>query len=109
MVDFRLSDEQLALQQLAQDFAEKEAKPLAETLDKNHKPEDCISLDLLRRCSELGFRTLAIPERFGGGGMEDLLTVAIVCEELAVADVILPTIPANGRKIFAILKTRSGQ
>ncbi len=103
MVDFQLSDEQLALQQLAQDFAEKEAKPLAETLDKNHKPEDCISLDLLRRCSELGFRTLAIPERFGGGGMEDLLTVAIVCEELAVADVILPTIPANGRKIFAIL------
>lgn len=103
MVNFQLSDEQLALQQLARDFAEKEAKSLAETFDKNHKPEDCISLDLLRRCSELGFRTLAVPEKYGGGGVEDLLTVAVVCEELAVADVALPTIPANGRKIFAVL------
>ena len=103
MVNFQLSDEQLALQQLARYFAEKEAKSLAETFDKNHKPEDCISLDLLRRSSGLGFRALAIPEKYGGGGVEDLLTVAVVCEELAVADVALPTIPANGRKIFAIL------
>jgi alkylation response protein AidB-like acyl-CoA dehydrogenase len=88
---------------LARDFAEKEAKSLAETFDKNHKPEDCISLDLLRRSSGRGFRALAIPEKYGGGGVEDLLAVAVVCEELAVADVALPTIPANGRKIFAIL------
>ena len=89
MVDFKLSEEQVALRQLARDFVEGEAKALVAELDKNSDPEDCISDVLLKRCSELGFRTLAIPKEYGGGGIEDTVTIGIVCEELGVADLSL--------------------
>jgi alkylation response protein AidB-like acyl-CoA dehydrogenase len=103
VVDFKLSEEQVALRQLARDFVEKEAKALVAELDKNPDPEDCISDVLLKRCSELGFRTLAIPEEYGGGGIEDTVTVGIVCEELGVADLSLASIPVNGRKLYHML------
>jgi len=103
MVDFKLSEEQMALRQLARDFVNNEAKPVVADLDKQINPEDCVSDVLLKRCSELGFRTLAIPEEYGGGGVEDTITVGIVCEELGVADLSLASIPVNGRKLFHML------
>ncbi|MFC1492288.1 acyl-CoA dehydrogenase family protein, partial [Nitrospinota bacterium] len=96
MVDFQLSDEQLAMQRLARDFVNNEAKPLVAELDRGHKPEDCLSEHLLRRVSELGFRTMAIPEKYGGGGVENTVTMVIVCEELGVGDLSLASIPLNG-------------
>ncbi len=103
MVDFKLSEEQVALRQRARDFVEGEAKALVAELDKNPDPEDCISDVLLKRCSELGFRTLAIPEEYGGGGIEDTVTIGILCEELGVADLSLASIPVNGRKLYHML------
>ena len=105
MVDFALSEEQVALQKLARDFVANEAKPLIRELDSGHKPDDCVSMDLIRRCSELGFRTLAVPEKYGGGGVEDTVTVVIVCEELAVGDVSLGSLPINGRKLYHMLNS----
>jgi len=103
MVDFKLSEEQVALRQLARDFVNNEAKPIVADLDKNPNPEDCVSDVLLRRCSELGFRTLSLPEKYGGGGVEDTVTVGIVCEELGVADLSLASVPVNGRKLLHML------
>ncbi len=103
MVDFRLSGEQVALRQLARDFVNNEAKPIVAGLDKNPNPEDCVSDVLLKRCSELGFRTLSLPEKYGGGGIEDTVTIGIVCEELGVADLSLASIPVNGRKLLHML------
>ena len=103
MVDFELTEEQVALQTAARDFAEKEAKPLVADLDKKTDPAECYSFDLLKRLSELGFRTLAIPEKYGGMGVEDTLTCVIVGEELAVADPIMASPMVNGRKIYHML------
>ena len=103
MVDFTLSDEQVALQTTARDFVNKEAKPLIAELDRKTDPAECFSMDLLKRMSELGFRTLAIPEKYGGMGVEETLTCALVCEEIAVADISLTSIPINGRKIYHML------
>ena len=103
MVDFKLSEEQLALRQLARDFVNNEAKPIVSDLDKKPNPEDCISDMLLKRCSELGFRTLSLPEEYGGGGVEDTVTIGIICEELGVADLSLASVPVNGRKLLHML------
>ncbi len=103
MVDFKLSEEQLALQRMARDFINKEAKPLIAELDQKTDPEECFSMDLLKRMSELGLRTLAVPEKYGGMGVEDTLSCVIVCEELGVGDISLASIPVNGRKLYHIL------
>ena len=100
MVDFTLSEEQVALQTTARDFINKEAKPLIAELDKKTDPEECTNLDLIKRVSELGFRTLAIPEKYGGMGVMETLTSVLVCEELAVGDISLASLPTNGRKIY---------
>ncbi len=86
MVDFRLSEEQLGLQRLARDFAEKEMKPVVAELDAKPDPRDCFSWDLVRKASKLGFRTMAIPTKYGGGGIDSCLTLCVVAEELSVAD-----------------------
>ncbi len=103
MVDFKLSEEQLALQRMARDFVNNEAKPLIAELDQKTDPGECFSMDLLKRMSELGLRTLAIPEKWGGMGVEDTLTCVMVCEELGVGDVALASIPVNGRKFYHML------
>ncbi len=86
MVDFRLSEEQLGLQRLARDFAEKEMKPVVAELDAKPDPRDCFSWDLVRKASKLGFRTMAVPPKYGGGGIDSCLTFCVVSEELSVAD-----------------------
>lgn len=103
MVDFTVTDEQKALIQLAKDFVEKEAKPRVAELDKNSDPEKSVSTELLLRCSELGFRQMAIPQKYGGMGIEDTVTIVMVCEELGVGDVTLASVPINGRKLYHIL------
>lgn len=84
-MDFTLTEEQLMMRNLAKDFAENEVKPVAMKLDAQKDPKDCIPWDLIKKASQLGFRTLAIPEKFGGGGA-DYLTLALVLEELGAAD-----------------------
>ncbi len=106
MVDFAVSKEQSALVQLARDFVEKEAKPRVAELDKLSDPAESVSADLLEKCSELGFRAMAIPKKYGGMGVEDTVTIVMVCEELGVGDVTLASVPIKGRKLYHILDNR---
>ncbi len=85
-MDFRLTQRQYELQQLARRFAYEEIQPRARELDKATNPRDAYPVDLIRRASELGLRTLKIPHEYGGLGA-DVLTEAIVLEEIAVGDV----------------------
>jgi len=71
MFDIRLSDEQRQFQQLARDFAQKELKPKAMPLDREPEWEKRIPWDLLKKGSELGFRTFVLAEENGGSGMSD--------------------------------------
>jgi len=87
MFDIRLNDEQRAFRQLAREFAEKEIKPIALELDSRPNWEDRIPWDVLRRGSQLGFRTFVLQEENGGAGASDHLTACLVAEELAAADI----------------------
>ena len=85
-MDFTFTDEQRALQQLARDFFESEVRPVAAEYDQREDPRDCVPWELIEKGSKLGLRTLGTPEEWGGGGA-DLLTQALVIEEMARVDI----------------------
>jgi alkylation response protein AidB-like acyl-CoA dehydrogenase len=87
MFDIRLNEEQRAFQRMAREFAQDEIKPIALELDARPKWEDRIPWDVLKKGSQLGFRTFVLSEENGGAGASDHLTACVVAEELAAADI----------------------
>jgi alkylation response protein AidB-like acyl-CoA dehydrogenase len=87
MFDVRLSEEQIAFRELAREFAQNEIKPVAIDLDKQPRWEDRVPWDLLKKGSQLGFRTFVLSEENGGSGLSDHLTSCLVAEELAAGDI----------------------
>jgi acyl-CoA dehydrogenase len=85
MIDFSLTQEQLAIQKTAKDFAEKELKPVAAEIDKLQDPKECWNWELYEKANKLGFNKILIPEEYGGLGLS-MVDACIVVEELAVAD-----------------------
>src|SRR6266702_7408892 len=80
-MEFRLTDEQSAFQDLAQGFARDELLPHAAGWD-----EGCVfPVEALRKAAALGFAGIYVNEAFGGAGLTRL-DAAIIFEELAAAD-----------------------
>jgi alkylation response protein AidB-like acyl-CoA dehydrogenase len=80
-MDFRLTDEQLQIQQMVRDFAESEIKPhLAEWDEAQHFP-----VDTFKRAGELGMLGVTMPEEYGGAGLSYVDYVNVI-EELGVID-----------------------
>ena len=77
MVDFTLTDEQIALREMAHDFAEKEIRPVAWEFDKDGTWPQAI----LEKAWELGLMNAHIPEEYGGPGVS-YLEGALIEEEL---------------------------
>ena len=86
MFNLNLSAEQVEMRDAVRDFVAREIKPAAldparlESADRRFPPE------ILALASQMGLRTLALPESLGGAGA-DQLTCCIVAEELAAGDV----------------------
>jgi alkylation response protein AidB-like acyl-CoA dehydrogenase len=78
MIAFELTAEQLELQALAHEFAERELRPIAGDCDRS----DTFPADLLVKAAALGLTSYAIPREFGGGGV-DAVTAALIGEELS--------------------------
>lgn len=78
MIDFELTEDQIAARDLARDFARKELRPVALECDAGH----CFPPDLLAKAAALQLNAIGIPAEFGGAGL-DGVTQAIVYEELA--------------------------
>ncbi len=78
MIDFSLTDEQKALQEMAHEFAEKEMRPNAAKYDKGEE----FAWDVINKAFEVGLITCELPEELGGGGLSHLDAV-ILSEELA--------------------------
>jgi alkylation response protein AidB-like acyl-CoA dehydrogenase len=87
MFDIRLSNEQREFQRLAREFAQKEIKPVAMALDKESEWEKRVPWELLKKGSQLGFRTFVLSEENGGAGASDHLTSCLVAEELAAGEI----------------------
>ena len=79
-MDFELNDIQTMVRDTARKFAREEVAPVAAEMDKaaRFRPE------LVRQLGELGFLGAAIPEAYGGAGM-DYQCYAIIVEELSAA------------------------
>ncbi len=80
-MDFTLSDEQLAIQQVSRDFAENVIKPRAFAMDASGE----FPLDIIQQMGALGLLGLPIPEQYGGAGA-DFLSYCLALEEIARGD-----------------------
>jgi len=79
-MNFDFTDEQLAVQQMAKNFANEQIKPIASHLDEEAKyPENLIS-----QMAELGLMGIAIPAEYGGSGM-DYVSYVLAMEEISSA------------------------
>ena len=87
MFEIKLTEEQLAFQSMARDFARNEIKEKALELDRKPTWEERVPWDLLKKGSQLGFRTFVLSEENGGAGVADHLTSCLVAEELAAGDI----------------------
>ena len=70
MVDFTLSEQQLAMQKMARDFAEKEIKPVAMKREKIADPEEAFPVDLFKKSFDLDLHKTCIPPKYGGLGLD---------------------------------------
>ena len=77
MIDFSLSADQKALQELARNFAKKEITPIALQYDK--EPFD--PGEILKKAHAAGLMNLTTPKPYGGHGL-GLLEAALITEEL---------------------------
>lgn len=77
-MDFTISDDHLALQEVARRFAAEKIAPNARTWDR----EGCIPDEIIAALGELGFLGIFIPEEYGGCGFGDT-EATIIMEEIA--------------------------
>src|SRR6202142_3449332 len=79
-MDFELTEEQRMLRETARDFAQREVAPKAAELDKSARWPS----EILAKMAELGLLGVAIPQEYGGAGM-DTLSYALAMEEGSAA------------------------
>ena len=77
-MDFELSEDLIAVRDLAREFAEKEIAPTAAKDDRERNFRG----DLVRKMGELGFYGAVIPETYGGSGL-GFLAMVLITEEIA--------------------------
>lgn len=77
-MDFGLSEELVAMKELARDFAQKEILPTLEEDEKAHR----FRPERVRKMGDLGFFGVLIPEEYGGTGAGFLASV-LMTEEVA--------------------------
>ena len=104
MYNLHLSPEQLEFRDTVRDFVEDEVKPVTLKADRLDLSDRTLPVEVLRKASQMGLRTLALPEDLGGVGA-DALTCCIVTEELAVGDTdvaaVLAETSALGLRLFS--------
>jgi len=79
-MDLALTEEQEMVQRVAREFATKEVLPQAAENDRAHR----FPAELVKRMAELGFLGIAVPEEWGGAGMDNIAYV-LVMEEISRA------------------------
>ena len=75
-MDFTLTEEYQMVQEMARRFAETEIKPKAAELDAKHEHP----AEIVRKLGELKMMGIAVPEEYGGGGMDNVSYVLALIE-----------------------------
>jgi butyryl-CoA dehydrogenase len=79
-MNFTPTEDQLAVQRTARDFAQQEVLPKAAEIDREHRHP----AELVKRMAELGFLGIAVPEQHGGAGL-DHVSYVLAMEEISRA------------------------
>ena len=80
-MNFDLTEDHKMLRQMARDFAVKEIRPNARDWDKNHT----FPAAVVKQMGELGLMGVAVPEEWGGSGM-DHVSYVVAMEEISAGD-----------------------
>src|SRR5262245_23051039 len=106
MYNLHLSAEQLEFRDTVRGFVEDEVKPVTLKADRLDLGDRTLPLAVLDKASQMGLRTLALPEELGGVGADNL-TCCIVTEELAAGDADIAAVVTQtamlGRLLFSAM------
>ena len=80
-MDFRLTEEQEMIRQMAADFAANEIVPYCIEWDK----ADEVPMETIKKMQELGLMTIGVPAEYGGDGLDNV-SKCLVCEEISKGD-----------------------
>jgi alkylation response protein AidB-like acyl-CoA dehydrogenase len=94
-VDFRFTEDQLSIQSIARDFAQKRIVPVAAELDAKGE----FPLENIREMGQLGLMGIEVPEAYGGAGMDPVAYVLAMIE-IAAADAATSTIMSVNNSLF---------
>ena len=112
MYNLHLTPEQLEFRDTVRGFVNDEVKPVTLKADRLDLADRTLPVDVLRKASQMGLRTLALPEDLGGVGA-DALTCCIVIEELAAGDTdvaaVIAETAALSLRLFASMTTEQGE
>ncbi len=75
-MDFALTEEQKMVRDMARRFAEAKIRPKAAELDERHEHP----ADIIKELAELKMLGIAVPEEYGGGGMDNVSYVLSLIE-----------------------------
>ena len=84
-MDHLLNDTQRKWQLKARQFAEEEIRPLSIVCDQIAEPAGTFDWNIIKKGSALGIRTAAVPDEYGGHGI-DFTTQTLMITEMAKAD-----------------------
>jgi len=94
-MDFRFTEDQLSIQAIARDFAQKRIVPVAAELDAKGE----FPLENIREMGQLGLMGIEVPEEYGGAGMDPVAYVLAMIE-IAAADAATSTIMSVNNSLF---------
>ena len=77
----RFTEDQLSLQQMAREFAEKELMPRAAEMDIDGE----LPMDVYQKAVDMSLTCLDLPEEYGGAGL-DMVTTCLIREEISRGD-----------------------
>jgi len=80
-MDFNLTEEQIAIRDIARDFARSEIAPTA--IERDIKAE--FPFEIVKKLGEMGFMGMMVPPEWGGAGL-DTLSYVLALEEIAIVD-----------------------
>jgi alkylation response protein AidB-like acyl-CoA dehydrogenase len=94
-MDFRFTEDQLSIQSIARDFAQKRIVPVAAELDAKGE----FPLENIREMGQLGLMGIEVPHEYGGAGMDPIAYVLAMIE-IAAADAATATIMSVNNSLF---------
>jgi alkylation response protein AidB-like acyl-CoA dehydrogenase len=94
-MDFRFTDDQLSIQSIARDFAQKRIAPVAAEFDRSGE----FPLENIREMGQLGLMGIEVPHEYGGAGM-DAIAYALAMMEIAEADCAHSTIMSVNNSLY---------